>query len=85
MLTQKGCVTHQGVEGGHGEDPEAAQHRLGWAAGDGQEALGIGELTALQAGQVAAHAEQVHVELLQVLFPLLDLGSDNHRGNQSTI
>lgn len=61
------------MEGGHGEDSEAAQSCFGGAAGGGQEALGIGQLSALQAGQVTAHAEEVHVEALQILLPLLNL------------
>lgn len=61
------------MKGRHGEEAKATQSHLGGPAGHGQETLWIGQLTALQAGQVAAHTEQVHVELLQVLFPLLDL------------
>lgn len=66
--------THQGVEGGHGEDAQAAHGHLGGAAGEGQQPLGVGQLPALQAGQVTAVPEQVHLELLQVLLPHEDLG-----------
>lgn len=61
------------MEGGHREDAQTSQHALGRPAGHGQETLGVGELTTLQAGQVAPEPEQVQVELLQVLVPLLDL------------
>ena len=74
------CASHQCVEGGHGEDAQASQRGLAGPAGRGQQALGVGQLAALQAGQVAAHAEKVHVETLQVLLPLLDLkGGRKHR------
>ena len=63
------------MKGRHREDSQAGEDDLGGPAGGGQEALGIGLLTALQAGQVAAHAEQVHAKLLQVLLPLLNLHS----------
>lgn len=66
--------THQGVERGDGQDAQPAQGQLGGAAGGSQQALGVGQLPALQAGQVAAHPEQIHVEPLQVLLPLLNLG-----------
>ena len=66
-------MSYQGVEGGHGEDAQAAHGQFGGAGGEGQQAFGVGKLAALQAGQVTAEAEQVHVELLQVLFPQEDL------------
>lgn len=62
------------MERGDGQDAQPAQGQLGGAAGGGQQALGVGQLPALQAGQVAAHPEQIHVEPLQVLLPLLNLG-----------
>lgn len=71
------------MKGGDREDPQASQSGLRGASCHGQETLGVGELTALQAGQVTAHPEQVHVKLLQVLLPLLDLGrnrQDRHPG-----
>jgi len=61
------------VEGGHGEDAQTSQHALGGPAGHGEQALGVGELAALQAGQVTPESEQIQVQLLQVLLPLLDL------------
>lgn len=60
-----------------GEHPQAAERGFGWTAGGGQQALWVWQLAALQAGQVAAHPEQVHVEPLQVLLPLLDLKETN--------
>ena len=71
------------MEGGDREDPQAAQCCFGGAAGGGQEALGIGQLPALQAGQITAHAEEVHVEALQVLLPLLNLWGRNKQINVS--
>lgn len=65
--------SYQGVEGGHGEDSQASQHALGGPAGYGEEALGVGEFAALQAGLIAAQPEQVQVQFLQVVLPLLDL------------
>lgn len=76
-----GGGSHQGVEGGDGEDPQTSQHALGGPAGGGQQALGVGELAALQAGLVTAQLEELQVELLQVLLPLLDLGGG---GTQET-
>lgn len=70
-------LSYQCVKGGDGEHPQAPQGGFGRAAGDGQQALWVGQLAALQAGQVAAHPEQVHVEPLQVLLPLLDLKETN--------
>lgn len=65
--------THQSVEGRDGEDAQAAHGHLGGAAGEGQQPLGVGQLPALQAGQVTAVPEQIHLELLQVLLPHEDL------------
>lgn len=61
------------MERGDGEDSQAPKSSFRGATGGGQEALGVGKLTALQAGQVTAQPKQVHVEPLQVLIPLLDL------------
>ena len=71
--------SYQGVEGGDGEDPQPAHGQLGGPRGHGQQPLGVWRLPALQAGQVAAAAEQVHVELLQVLLPQEDLREERHR------
>ena len=68
-------ISYQSVEGGGREDPQASQGALGGLAGGGQQALGVGQLTALQAGLVAAQPEHLHVQLLQVLVPLLDLNT----------
>lgn len=61
------------MEGGHREDPQPSQRGLGGPAGHSQEALGVWLLTPLQAGQVTPESEQVQVQFLQVLLPLLDL------------
>lgn len=61
------------MEGGHREDSQTSQHALGGPAGHGEEALGVWELAALQAGQITPQPEQIQVQLLQVLLPLLDL------------
>lgn len=61
------------MEGGDRENPEASQGGFGGPAGDGQQALWVWQLSTLKTGEVAAHPEQVHVEPLQVLLPLLNL------------
>lgn len=66
-------LSHQCVEGGDGEDSQASQGSFGGPAGKREQALGVGQLSTLQAGQVAAHPKQIHVKPLQVLLPLLDL------------
>lgn len=48
---------YQGVEGRHGEDAQSAHGQLGGPRGHGQEPLGVGQLSSLQAGQVAPEAE----------------------------
>lgn len=63
------------MEGGHGEDSQASQHALGGPAGHSEEALWVWELAALQAGQVAPEPEQIQVQFLQILLPLLDLST----------
>lgn len=50
-------AVYQSVEGRHGEDAQPAHRQLGGPRGDGQEALGVGQLSSLQAGQVAPEAE----------------------------
>lgn len=65
--------TDQRMERGDGEDSQTAKSSFRGTACGGQEALGVGQLSSLQAGQVAAHTEQIDVEPLQVLIPLLDL------------
>ena len=67
------------MEGGDGEDPQASHGQLGGPRGHGQQPLGVGGLAPLQAGQVTAAAEQVHVELLQVLLPQEDLREEAGR------
>ena len=52
------------MEGGDGENPQATQSAFGGAAGDGKQALGVGQLSTLQTGKIAAHSEEVHVEPL---------------------
>lgn len=61
------------MERGHGEDPKASQRGLGVSAGRSQETFWVGELAALQTGQITPQPEQVQVQFLQVLLPLLDL------------
>lgn len=68
---------YQSMEGWDGEDSQATESGLGGPSGSGQQALRIGRLAALQAGQVTAHPEQLHIKLLQILLPLLDLHSAN--------
>lgn len=63
------------MEGGHGEDSQASQHALRGPAGHSEEALGVWELAALQAGQVTPQPEQIQIQFLQVLLPLLDLNT----------
>ncbi len=70
-----GGSSYQGVERGHGEDSQASQHALGGPTGHSKEALGVWELAALQAGQVTAQPEQIQVQFLQVLLPLLNLNT----------
>lgn len=66
-------LSHQCVEGGDGEDSQASQGGFRGPAGERQQALGVRQLSTLQAGQVASHPKQIHVKPLQVLLPLLDL------------
>lgn len=61
------------MEGRDGEDPQASQSSFGGTAGNGEQALWVGQLSTLQTGQVAAHPKEIHVKPLQVLLPLLDL------------
>lgn len=63
-------VPYQRVERRDREDSQTAQHHFRRPPGGGQQALRVGELSALQTSQVTAHAEELEVELLQVLFPL---------------
>lgn len=67
---------HQCVERGDRENPKASQGGFGGSAGDGQQTFWVWQLSTLKAGEVAAHPEQVHVEPLQVLLPLLNLQED---------
>lgn len=60
---------------GDREYPQASQGGFGGAAGNCKQALRVGQLSALQTSKVTAHPEQIHVKLLQVLLPLLDLGN----------
>lgn len=74
--------TYQSMERGDWQDAQPAKGQLGGAAGSRQETLRVWQLPALQAGQIAAHPEQVHVKFLQVLFPLLDLFKQEQGGFQ---
>ena len=66
-------LSHQCMEGRDREHPQASQSGFGVSAGNCQEALWVGQFSTLKTGQVTAHPKQIHVKLLQVLFPLLDL------------
>ena len=61
------------MEGRDREDAQASHHQLGGTRSEAQQAFGVGRFAALQAGQVAPTAEQVHVKPLQVLLPQEDL------------
>lgn len=67
------------MKGGDGENPQASQGGFGGAAGNGEQALWIGQLSALQTCEVAAHPKEIQVESLQVLLPLLDLREKERR------
>lgn len=67
------------MERGNRQDAQPAEGQLGGAAGSSKEALRVWQLPALQAGQVAAHPEEIHVKFLQVLLPLLDLFKPEQR------
>lgn len=69
--------SYQRMEGGNGEDAQSSHGQLGGTRGEAQQALGVGGLAALQTGQVAAAAEQIHVKPLQVLLPQEDLTEGN--------
>lgn len=73
LLKQPPGGTYQSMERGNRQDAQPAQGQLGGATGGGKQALGVWQLPALEAGQIAAHPEQIHVKFLQVLLPLLDL------------
>lgn len=73
LLKQPPWGTHQSVERGNRQDAQPAQRQLGGATGGSEQALGVRQLPALKAGQIAAHPEEIHVKFLQVLLPLLDL------------
>lgn len=61
------------MERGDGEDVQPSHGQLGGPRSEAQQPFGVGGLAALQAGQVAAAAEQIHVKTLQVLLPQEDL------------
>lgn len=61
------------MEGGDGEDSQSSHGQLGGTRSKAQQAFGVGGFAALQTGQVAAAAEQIHVKPLQVLLPQEDL------------
>lgn len=56
MNKQRGDI-YQRMEGWDGEYTQSAHCQFGWAGGKGQEAFGVGQLSSLQAGQVAPEAE----------------------------
>lgn len=61
------------MEGRNREDVQSSHGQLGGPRSEAQQAFGVGGLAALQAGQVTATAEQIHVKPLQVLLPQEDL------------
>lgn len=61
------------MEGGDREDSQSSHGQLGGTRSKAQQAFGVGGFAALQTGQVAAAAEQIHVKPLQVLLPQEDL------------
>lgn len=61
------------MERGDREDVQSSHSQLGGPRSEAQQAFGVGGLAALQAGQVTAAAEQIHVKPLQVLLPQEDL------------
>lgn len=65
--------SYQCMEGRDRENAQSSHGQLGGTRSEAQQAFGVGGLTALQAGQVAATAEQIHVKAFQVLLPQKDL------------
>lgn len=57
------------MERRHWEDAKATHDQFGGTWSKTEEAFGIGRFAALQTGQIAAAAEEVYVETLQVLLP----------------
>lgn len=55
------------------EDVQPSHGQFGGPWSEAQQAFWVGGLAALQAGQVTAAAEQIHVKPLQVLLPQEDL------------
>ena len=56
--------THDGMEWGHREHAQFPESQFGWSGNGRQECLGVGELWALQGGQVASQstAERERIE-----------------------
>ncbi|TNN59056.1 hypothetical protein EYF80_030690 [Liparis tanakae] len=52
--------TKESVEGRDGEDAQSSHGQLGGTRREAQQALGIGRFAALQTGQVAPAAKQIH-------------------------
>lgn len=61
------------MEGRDREDAQSSHGHFGGTWRKAQEAFGIGRFAALQARQVAATTEEIHVKPLQVLLPQEDL------------
>lgn len=61
------------MEGRDREDAQSSHGQLGGTRSKAQQAFGVGGFAALQTGQVAPTAEQIHVKPLQVLLPQEDL------------
>lgn len=57
-------IIYQCMEGRDWKNAQSAHGQFGGTGGEGQQAFGVGKLATLQAGQVTAEAEQIHVELL---------------------
>lgn len=65
------------MERGDREDVQSSHCQFGGPRSEAQQAFGVGGLATLQAGQVTATAEQIHVKPLQVLLPQEDLKGKN--------
>ena len=61
------------MEGRDREDAQSSHGQLGRTRSKTQQAFRVGGFAALQTGQVATTAEQIHVKPLQVLLPQEDL------------
>lgn len=70
------------MEGGDREDSQSSHGQLGGTRSKAQQAFGVGGFAALQTGQVAAAAKQIHVKPLQVLLPQEDLTEGEKKSSE---